>query len=149
MESYVLGDNLFKRILSSEPVSAVLSSLCRSVSGCSLSLCLQAAINNRHVFSVQTSLSLPSLCDTGHIIILRRNTNASAVVFLRSASCHFIMLVSCTEYTIIQKKSLQMGWIWQLHVYSLCGRRYTMLCRNRIQANSKKTPVLIWVKWQR
>lgn len=104
MGSYMLGDNpLFKDIQSSEAVSAVLSSLCRSVS---VSLCLQAALNNIHVFSAQTPLSLPSLCNTGHIIILRRNKNASAVMFLPSVSCHFVMLVTSTECTITQKKSL-------------------------------------------
>lgn len=83
MVAYVFGDYpLFQCILISTGLFQLCFFVCVSVSGLSDSLCLQAIINYRHVFSAQTSPSLPPLCDTGHIIILSSNKNASAILVL-------------------------------------------------------------------
>lgn len=94
MVGYVFGDWI-DAILSSNVFSYQLGYFCcclcfffllarmwRSVSGPSDLPCPQAVINYRHVSSAQTPPSLPPLCDTGHIIILTSNKNASAISVL-------------------------------------------------------------------
>ena len=92
MVAYVFGDWIYAILISTGQCLLLFSSSFflarkwRSVSGPSDSPCPQAVINYRHVSPAQTPPSLPPLCDTGHIIILTSNRNASAISVLGGIS---------------------------------------------------------------
>lgn len=91
---------------------------CRSVSGCSPSPCLQAAISYRRVFLAQTSLSVACLCDTGHIIILGRNKNVVCLCLLSAVSLWCWWLHQCTN---TQKEKCAVAAVYLLPVWKKRG----------------------------